>query len=140
MIYKVKNENRFVLLEIIIALGMIAVAGILILRMFSGVALANARADDINTAHSMATNAIEELREQGVPIEATINYDADWRRLPLGETAENAEFRLGIYVIPNEGVFEIAVEGLYDVSVYVWDLRRMDEPIAYLYTRLYFPQ
>jgi len=76
-------------------------------------------------------------------------YNEDWQPVHL-ETAENephdpqneyAVFKLELRLIPQEGEFEDAILGLFDVSVYIWDLRRsdIDDPVVYFYTKLYFP-
>jgi len=167
--YKNKNANSFALLEAVIALGMIVIVGILVLQMFMASANVNAQARDIDKAQSLAMNFLEELRtarepgelfetglfsgsyvlgselffmmEFGAEFELSLYYDANWESVaPIAPGGTDAAFRFEIRRIMHSGELEYDIIGLYDVSVYVWDLRCMEQPILYFYTKLYFPQ
>jgi len=169
MVYKNKDGNSFALLEAIIALGMIAIVGILALQMFMASTNIHAQARDIDKAQSLAMNFLEELRaarepgelfdtelfsgnyvlgtelffvmEFGVEFELALYYDANWESVaPIVPGGTEAAFRFELRRTMLGGEFEYDIIGLYDVSIYVWDLRHMEQPILYFYTKLYFPQ
>jgi len=76
-------------------------------------------------------------------------YDADWNPVHLTDVEDephspqnsDAVFKLEFHIGSRGGGFEDDIAGLFDVSIYIWDLRQMDidNPIVYFYTKLYFP-
>jgi len=77
-------------------------------------------------------------------------YDADWNPVHLTAVEDephspqnsNAVFKLELHIGSRGGEFEDDIAGLFEVSVYIWDLRQadIDNPIVYFYTKLYFPR
>ena len=62
MIYKIKEEDGFSLLEVILSIGIMAILSIFILQMFMVGARANLRAKNMDTASYIASGALEELK------------------------------------------------------------------------------
>jgi len=101
MIYK---SGRFSLLEMIIALGMISIAGIFILQMFLASDKLNARAGDMDTASFIAMSTLEELKA---------SYDPN--RL------FNTEFVEGSQVAFGQGTFFVIDERMEFASFEFWN-------------------
>lgn len=97
------NKKGFTLVELIIAVGVLAVAGVFLVQMFLSASVLSQKARDTDTALYHAQAIIEEFKISPIIGDLTLFFDDDWNE------SEGGVYMLSARVTQESGMSRISV-------------------------------
>jgi len=146
MLKKLKNNNGFSLLEIIISVAAISLVGVFIVQMFISSSTLNKRAKAVDMARTQASSMIEQFKASEVMPEENIHheyYNKNWGKLDSRDGSEKYSLYVRIY----KGTTDEAVGELYSMGIEIVEFvdstkgsESIEKALANLETKKYFPK
>ena len=143
---KLKNNNGFSLLEIVISVATISLVGVFIVQMFIASSTLNMRAKAVDNATAQACSIVEKFKAiaELSPVSYAEYYDKNWKKVEKDE--ESKKYRLNAEVYADQDDKEEKEAGvIYSISVEVVEFTdgkgstNGEKVIAELQTKKYLP-